>query len=204
MGTRDIIQWFSLSSVGAYKVIFLENIERMTISAANAFLKTFEEPLPNRIIIATTSNKDTLLDTIISRAFVIPFHTPSANIVNDHLASWYTEKTEDQRLFATSFSLGRVGLAKKLLETKENLGEMSTSFIQLLDLLMSPTRSVVKTQKLFQELQTDISPEQLIDALLYAAVQSKKYTNLSKLIHTRKMMQSNVNTDNVLFDLIIS
>lgn len=45
----------------------------MNRAAMNAFLKTCEEPLKNRIILATTSNKSRLLDTIISRAIVIPF-----------------------------------------------------------------------------------------------------------------------------------
>lgn len=56
------------------KVVLLENIERMTIGAANAFLKTCEEPLANRIIIATTSNPSALLDTIISRAVLVKFN----------------------------------------------------------------------------------------------------------------------------------
>jgi DNA polymerase III gamma/tau subunit len=47
----------------------------MSIGAANALLKTWEEPLANRIIIATTSNKSALLDTILSRAFVVNFQT---------------------------------------------------------------------------------------------------------------------------------
>ena len=116
MGTRDIVKRCSLSPLGQYKVIFLENIERMTISAANAFLKTFEEPLPGRLIIATTSNKDGLLDTIISRAFIVNFQIPGAHEVEQHLESWYPEKSAQERVFASSFSLGRIGFAKQLLE----------------------------------------------------------------------------------------
>jgi hypothetical protein len=37
----------------------------------NALLKSFEEPLPNRIIIVSTTNKDTILPTILSRALLI-------------------------------------------------------------------------------------------------------------------------------------
>ena len=46
----------------------------MNESAYNAFLKTCEELLPNKIIVATTSNKSKILTTIISRAIVIPFY----------------------------------------------------------------------------------------------------------------------------------
>ena len=53
--------------------MLIENIDRMNAAAMNAFLKTCEEPLPNRVIIATTVNKSLLLDTIVSRAVTIPF-----------------------------------------------------------------------------------------------------------------------------------
>jgi DNA polymerase III gamma/tau subunit len=46
----------------------------MTISAANALLKEFEEPLPNRLIIGTFDEGKKILDTILSRAFLIKFH----------------------------------------------------------------------------------------------------------------------------------
>ena len=201
MGTRDIVQRLALSSVGTYKVVFLENIERMTISAANAFLKTFEEPLPNRLIIATTSNKDALLDTIISRAFVVPFHIPAAEVVREHLTSRYPEKNEAQRLFASSFSLGRVGLAKQMLETGEDLEEMSASFMELVSLLTNSPRSVVRTVQLIQQLQASTGAEALVDALLYAGVQQEQYQALGWLMKARNMMSSNVNTDNILFGL---
>ena len=61
------------SAAGEYKVVILENIERMTTSAANAFLKYFEEPFPKTLIIATTRNKTELLETIQSRALLIAF-----------------------------------------------------------------------------------------------------------------------------------
>jgi hypothetical protein len=46
----------------------------MTLASANAMLKTFEELPTNRLIIATTTNRSKLLDTIVSRAFVIRFN----------------------------------------------------------------------------------------------------------------------------------
>ncbi|PID99713.1 MAG: hypothetical protein CSA81_14840, partial [Acidobacteria bacterium] len=51
--------------------VFIENIERATIAAANALLKHLEEPLPNRYIVATTSSPDDVLQTLHSRALTI-------------------------------------------------------------------------------------------------------------------------------------
>ncbi len=53
--------------------MLLENIERMNPSSANAFLKAAEEPLAGRIIIATTTHPAQIMETIVSRAIVIPF-----------------------------------------------------------------------------------------------------------------------------------
>ncbi len=45
IGVRDITNWLQQSSFSGKKIILLENIERMTSSALNAFLKTAEEPM---------------------------------------------------------------------------------------------------------------------------------------------------------------
>jgi DNA polymerase III gamma/tau subunit len=49
----------------------------MTNQAMNAFLKTCEEPLPNRLIIATSVHQSQMIDTIISRSLLIKFNTIS-------------------------------------------------------------------------------------------------------------------------------
>lgn len=87
MWTRDILDWIYKSPSGKNKIILIENIERMNNASYNAFLKTCEEVLPDRVIIATTSNKSKILDTILSRAITINFFADSDNIFagNDEL-----------------------------------------------------------------------------------------------------------------------
>ena len=87
MWTRDILDWIYRSPSWKNKIILIENIERMNNSSYNAFLKTCEEVLPDRVIIATTSNKSKILDTILSRAITINFFADSDNIFagNDEL-----------------------------------------------------------------------------------------------------------------------
>lgn len=72
IGVRDINTWLQQSSFSGKKIILIENIERMTTSAINAFLKTAEEPMAGKLIVATTKNKSLLLDTVLSRALVFP------------------------------------------------------------------------------------------------------------------------------------
>ncbi len=58
---------------GKTKVFIIRNIELMTPEAANALLKTLEEPAPNTLMILTTSVPEDSLDTIKSRCHVVKF-----------------------------------------------------------------------------------------------------------------------------------
>ncbi|MBU0626558.1 AAA family ATPase [Patescibacteria group bacterium] len=73
IGIRQINHRLQQSPMGRNKVVIIENIERIVTEAANAFLKTLEEPLPNRLIIATVSHSSQMLETIFSRALVLRF-----------------------------------------------------------------------------------------------------------------------------------
>ena len=74
IGMRDVVYRLQKSSANGKKILLLENIERMTNAAANAFLKAAEEPLPGTVIVAnryTQSRK--LWKLSASRAITIPF-----------------------------------------------------------------------------------------------------------------------------------
>lgn len=70
-GAREINDRLSYAPSGEMKILLIEHIDRATIGSANALLKSLEEPLPHRLIIASTTNKDLLLPTILSRALLI-------------------------------------------------------------------------------------------------------------------------------------
>lgn len=53
--------------IGKFKTILIPDAQSMTIAAANALLKTLEEPSPNSVIILLTHDIELLLPTIISR-----------------------------------------------------------------------------------------------------------------------------------------
>ena len=65
------------------KVFIIRNIELMTLEAANALLKTLEEPAPNTLIILTTSVPEANLDTIKSRCHIVKFF-PSVLSIRIH------------------------------------------------------------------------------------------------------------------------
>lgn len=53
---------------GVGKVVIIDGAEKMSVGAANAILKTFEEPLPKTMIIMLAKSLEQLLPTILSRA----------------------------------------------------------------------------------------------------------------------------------------
>lgn len=69
---RDLISRLNYRPYEArVKVAIIPEAERMTVQAMNALLKTLEEPRPDTVLILTTSNKEKLLPTIVSRCQVI-------------------------------------------------------------------------------------------------------------------------------------
>lgn len=55
------------AQLGTVKTILIPQAQTMTVAAANALLKTLEEPTPNSYIVLITEDLDSLLPTIVSR-----------------------------------------------------------------------------------------------------------------------------------------
>ncbi|MBR3764819.1 MAG: DNA polymerase III subunit delta' [Clostridia bacterium] len=62
------------SFVGGCKVVIVEEAEKMNRSAANAFLKTLEEPPEGTVFLLLTDKPEMLLDTIVSRCRPLKMH----------------------------------------------------------------------------------------------------------------------------------
>ncbi len=70
---RDLEQTLHLAAPGgACKVGVITEADRMNDQAANAFLKTLEEPPRNTLLLLLTSNPQRLLPTILSRCVRMP------------------------------------------------------------------------------------------------------------------------------------
>jgi len=75
---RELRKYLSLSPhSSSYKAAIIHNAHKMTSEAANALLKTLEEPKGNTVIILITTTPSALPDTIISRCEEVKFRAPS-------------------------------------------------------------------------------------------------------------------------------
>ena len=71
---REIRREAAMSSIlGGKKIFILVNAESMNAEASNSLLKTLEEPTTDTTFILTTSQKELLLQTIISRCQFVQF-----------------------------------------------------------------------------------------------------------------------------------
>lgn len=82
---RSVSQFFEKTAhIGEAKTALIRQAETLTISAANALLKTLEEPTKNSFIILTTRQRDILLPTIISRCQKVDIRPPSGEALSNN------------------------------------------------------------------------------------------------------------------------
>lgn len=94
-------------------VAILDGIDMMNKDAANAMLKTLEEPPPNTLMILLTDRFHAVLPTIISRCQVLRFAFLSPEQIQSQLVARYSVDESDPRVRHASFtgSLGRAVFA---------------------------------------------------------------------------------------------
>jgi DNA polymerase-3 subunit delta' len=81
---------------GIYKVVVVDDADLMNQSAANAFLKTLEEPPENNLIILISSNPDRLPDTIRSRCSRINFTPLALEACEEIIKKVLSQQSEDK------------------------------------------------------------------------------------------------------------
>jgi DNA polymerase-3 subunit delta' len=128
---RSLQHALALSPVeGPYRICLIDQFDRATTPAANALLKTLEEPPETVILILTASGTESLLPTIVSRCQVIALRTLPTTRVSAALRDRGMEAPR-ARLLAR-LSRGRIGWAiaaaqdERFLETRASvLGEIA-------------------------------------------------------------------------------
>ncbi|MGD8388724.1 MAG: DNA polymerase III subunit delta' [Desulfobacteraceae bacterium] len=139
---RELIRRIGLKTVsGRYRVTVVERAEGMTTEAANAFLKTLEEPPPGNVLILNVAEKRDLLPTVLSRCQKVPFRPLPA----DGIAAWLQREKglpEDAATVVARLSEGSLGRAVRMAEGDlEGLRE--THVQDLLSLFKQPPTEIL-------------------------------------------------------------
>ena len=176
----------------------MENIERMLPEAANAFLKTCEEPLPKRLIIATTSNSTQLLETILSRALTIKFN----EVADSELLQWINDKkifseNDELKQLIINMAMGKPGIVQRMHDMIQKEPDLEKTFINLIHNLSTNTKRFFSHDALKKLYKYGIL-EAFIDGWIGYCINHHMEEKGQRRLTTKRLMRTNVNTENLL------
>ena len=156
---RKIKQWMSFTVLKSkYKVLLINDADRMNINANNAFLKILEEPIGNTIILLNTSKIGMLPLTLKSRCIKLKLRRKNIEKFIKILSDMFPhrENTEFEELY--SLCHGNINLAAYIIES--NLFDLSTrlnSEVKILEYMSQLNLESVNDLKLFNHLMNHFS-----------------------------------------------
>ncbi|WP_342348298.1 DNA polymerase III subunit delta' [uncultured Nitrospira sp.] len=96
--------------LGSHKICLIDQADSMTTEAANALLKTLEDPPDHCLFLLITSRPEHLLPTIRSRCITLRFAPLPSSSIYEFLRERTDREASDARLIA-AFAEGRLGSA---------------------------------------------------------------------------------------------
>lgn len=101
-----------------HQIVVIDDVHLMTDEAANALLKTLEEPPSSMHLFLVSNQPNSLLDTILSRCQTVRFGALPLDVVVGILRDLLEEPPSDETLrVAAAFGEGSVGHARELVES---------------------------------------------------------------------------------------
>jgi DNA polymerase-3 subunit delta' len=114
---RELNRSFGFKPIaGGYRISIVQQAERMRDEAANAFLKTLEEPPEGNILILNVTEPLNLLPTIVSRCQKVPFRPIPVRLISDWLLT-KKDLDEEKALVLARLSGGSLGRALEMWES---------------------------------------------------------------------------------------
>ncbi len=209
-----------------YKIYVVDEAEKMNVAAQNALLKTIEEPPGYAVVLLLANNKETLLQTILSRCVVMEMKLVKPEVIQEYLMK--SEKIVDYRAKEVSaFAGGNIGKAIKLSHSEDFI-ELKNSVVALVKgiskMTVADMVSMVKKVSTYKDNISeyiDLLELWFRDVLLYKAGKNKdivifkeeldciriqaegfSYKKLEKIIETLEGVKSKLRL-NVNFDMLI-
>jgi DNA polymerase-3 subunit delta' len=198
---RELITRTSWSpSVGNYRVVVIEDADRLTESAANALLKVIEEPGARTVWLLCAPTLTDVIPTIRSRCRHLSLRTPSVTAVTKLLIK---RDGIDPKMaeFASSAAQGHVGRAKYLAtnkEARENREKILNISSTVTDLASAfeAANTLLEMAKEQAKTEAEIQNEEELTKLkeYYGTTGSRLATGGSKAIKELEKKQKNENT----------
>jgi len=132
---RELQHTLSLTPYEAnYRVALILRFEEANPNAANALLKTLEEPESRVILMLTAQDSESLLPTIVSRCEVLRLRPHSLDNLSRGLQDQFGSNPDDAKLYA-HISEGRPGRALRFLQDPGMMEKRQTCLEDLVRLI---------------------------------------------------------------------
>ena len=172
---RQVLNFLSYKSYnGGYKVVIIDDAERMNQEAQNCFLKTLEEPKGQTLLILVSSKPDMLLSTIFSRCQTVKFSRPNNLPKNSEKANREQEILKYLLPVMNSNLADKFKYAKSIDFDKQDLGEiLEVMQKHYRDILLADysQKKAIKVLNLIEDINnkmlfTNASPKLALEILL--------------------------------------
>ncbi|OGO79101.1 MAG: DNA polymerase III subunit delta' [Clostridiales bacterium GWB2_37_7] len=146
-----------------YKVVIMDDADKMTHDAQDAFLKTLEEPPSNTIFILLVQNHNSLLPTVLSRCQVFNMRKVAIQQIERYLLE-KTNFDKEQISFAAVSANGIIGRAAEVLNNKE-LQDLRRLYVSITTKIANNSYTELSAAA-GEIVETRDDAEQLLDFLL--------------------------------------
>ncbi len=204
LGIREVHQRMVKSPAGSRKILIIEDIERMTESAANALLKILEEPLPGRLIIATTSQSWGVLPTILSRALLFSFYPTSDDGIDTYIVEHPDLQSYD-RNFLYAIATGRPWVLDTLIQNSDQLTILEAAFKSILLATWTDTLTIPTMSTLYANLVPIVKAgleKTFLQAYIYYAAKTNDRHRVTLAQEAYALCDVAINTEHVFFDFV--
>jgi DNA polymerase-3 subunit delta' len=139
-------------SMGGWRVVVMEDADRLTESAANALLKAIEEPGSRTVWLLCAPTLHDVLPTIRSRCRHLQLRTPSTQVVTQVLIN-RDKISPDMAEFAAKVSQGHIGRARYL--AKNETARSNRKVIMQLPMQLGSLASALQAAQTLVDIATE-------------------------------------------------
>ena len=200
---RELNTWLQQSSISWRKMVIIENLQRMTNSAMNAFLKTCEEPLKNRYILATAEHESWILPTILSRAMVMKFWSLSDEQMEEFVSKNFPDINWEDKKTLIELAMGSPWTFHSIYIQMQEDWELLNEIKKLLSHMKSKWNRTKKVQ-LLKKMEEKWLLESIQNVLIKEYSESWNVQWIDARIRVKKLIAANVNQENALWDGVLA
>jgi len=149
---RQLSEFLSYSrSFNSYRVVLINQVERMNQNAANSLLKSLEEPTDNTVIILLASQLSKLLPTIKSRCQILSLKTPQKAQAKKWIEYNFPETSNSEELLSMAYGrpVAALNIQPEEIESRDGFGK---DILGVINKQIPITQTAKKWEKFDQEL----------------------------------------------------